>query len=366
MKEYFFAGTYTEPILFGTGEVFPGKGKGVYLCSLENGKVETLDLLAMRNPSFLCVNEEKKKVYAVNETKEYDGAFGGGVTQLSYGGEKLAAECSLPTGGTDPCHIALSPNGKFLSVANFASGSVSIFPIDEKGDLTRSRQLIEHEGHSVNPKRQAGPHAHATVFHPGENLMFVPDLGIDRVKAYRYEEERVFAAPEYDIAVPPGSGPRSGEFSRDFRFFYLINEISSEVSWFECVKGRMKLIGCAQTLPKGTEKSKNICSDLHLSPDGKYLYASNRGHDSICCFAVGADGGLTLLSRVPCGGRTPRNFAVTPSGRGILVGNQDSDTLAEFRVGKEGALSLSGRSDFPSPVCIRFLRDAGGMQQSCS
>lgn len=355
MKEHFFVGTYTEPILFGTGEVFHGKGKGVYLCALEDGHIQVLRHMDCRNPSFLCVDEGKKKIYAVNEMKEYNGAFGGGLTQISYSGDTFTQERDMGTGATDPCHVALSPNGQFLSVANFASGAVTVFPLDEMGNIT-GRQLFQHEGSSLHPIRQRGPHAHATIFLEEEGLMYVPDLGMDMVKAYRYSGASVEPAPAYDFSTPAGSGPRSGVFSSDKKFFYLIHEIGSQVSWFSCDHGKMTMLGCVETLPGDVDKASNICSDLHITPDGRYLYASNRGHDSLCCFRMEADGSLHLLHRIPCGGKTPRNFAIDPSGKYILVGNQDSDTIALFAIEEDGALSPLGLTQFPSPVCIQFFQ----------
>lgn len=355
MKQYFFTGTYTEPILFGTGEVFQGKGKGVYLCVLEDEKIQILSHIDCRNPSFLDIDQEKKIIYAVNEMKEYNGAFGGGFTQISYADGKLSAVQDMGTGGTDPCHVAIAPNKQFVSVANFANGSVTIFPLDMQGSLS-DRQIFQHEGSGPHPIRQKGPHAHATIFLERENLMYVPDLGIDTVKAYRYEGSQVTPAPEYDFSVAPGGGPRSGVFSADYKIFYLIHEIGSQVSWYACDHGKMTLLGCVDTLPEDADRSANICSDLHITPDGQYLYASNRGHDSLCCYRIAADGSLSFLHRTSCGGKTPRNFAITPDGKYLLVGNQDSDTIAVFGVTQDGGLSFRRCVDFPTPVCIRFLR----------
>lgn len=355
MKQLFFVGTYTEPILFGTGEVFHGKGKGVYLCEFEEGEVRVLRQLPCSNPSFLCVDEEKQKVYAVNEKKEYNGQFGGSITQISYAGGGLKQECVLATGGADPCHIALAPNGGFLSVANFASGSVSVFYLDDRGNLTGERSLFEHTGASVHPVRQRGPHAHATVFCPHSDRMLVPDLGTDQVKAYRYTKNQVVPAPELDLCVPAGSGPRTGQCSADGRFFYLLNEISSQVMSFTWKQGKLVACDCAQTLPPDVRKEANICSDLHIDPTGRFLYAANRGHNSLCCYQLEENGALRLLHRIPCGGKTPRNFAIDPTGRWLLVGNQDSDAIALFMVEADGGLTSAGVVRFPSPVCICFL-----------
>ncbi|MGM9521152.1 MAG: lactonase family protein [Oscillospiraceae bacterium] len=359
MKEYFFVGTYTEPILFGTGEVFKGKGEGIYLCRFEDGQIQVLSKVSTRNPSYLCVDEDRQKIYAVNELKEYNGAFGGGLVQVEYRDGSLQETARFETCGTDPCHVAAAPNGRFISVANFASGAITVFELDNKGNLTGERTLFQHKGSSADPKRQQGPHAHSTIFLESENLMFIPDLGLDAVKAYRYEGSTVRPAPEFDFRVSAGCGPRTGEFTRDGKYFYLINELSSQVMCFACSRGMMTAQGCVETLPDGVDKTANICSDLHITPDGRFLYASNRGHDSLCCYAIEENGGLRRLYHIPCGGRTPRNFAIDPAGQYLLVGNQDSDTISVFEILRDGQLEPRGTAEFPSPVCIRFLNGAG-------
>ena len=234
MKQYFALGSYSEPILFGTGEVYQGQGKGVTICSLEDGKIEVVSELPVRNPSFLCIDQSKQKMYAVNEMKEYLGEDGGGITQLSYtDGFSMTVEGTWNAGGKDPCHIDISPDGSFIAIANFASGSVSTFTLDEDGNVDGdSRTIIQHSGSSVHPVRQTGPHAHSCIFDNENKLLFVPDLGIDRVVAYDYSEGVCTANDELTISVPSGSGPRAGEFSKDGRHFYLINEIGSQVMHF--------------------------------------------------------------------------------------------------------------------------------------
>lgn len=356
MKQYFCIGTYTEPILFGTGQIFQGKGKGLYFCSFEDGKIEVLQCLDLANPSYFCVDPGYKKIYTVNETKEYQGQFGGGVTQVSFEGGVLRKEFSVNSGGTDPCHIEISPDRSFLSAANFASGSVSIFPLDGEGNLTGERRTFQHEGSGIHPVRQKGPHAHGTIFQDGRNRMLVPDLGIDKIKVYAIGEDCVMPAPEEDIVTEPGSGPRFGTFSGDGKHFYLIHELASSVAHYRCEEGKLVFWQKVSTLPEGFPAEDNICSDLHLTPDGRYLYASNRGHDSICCFRIQETGDLELIERIGCGGKTPRNFCVDPSGQYMLVGNQDSDTIVVFSVGQDGRLTERQRLYFPSPVCIRFFR----------
>lgn len=355
MKQYLCVGTYTDPILFGTGQTFYGKGQGIYFCSFEDGRIEVLKCLKLTNPSYFCMDQGYKKIYAVNEAKEYQGQFGGGVTQVSFKDGILREEFSTNSGGTDPCHIEMSPDRSFLSVANFASGSVSIFPLDKEGNMIGERRTFQHEGSSVHPVRQKGPHAHGTIFQESRSRMLVPDLGIDKIKIYAMGKDGIMSALEEDVETEPGSGPRFGVFSRNGRHFYLIHELASSVVHYRCEERGLVFQQKISTLPEGFPAENNICSDLHLTPDERYLYASNRGHDSICCFRVEKNGDLELIERVCCGGKTPRNFCVDPFGQYVLAGNQESDTIVVFSIGRDGRLAEKQRVGFPSPVCIRFF-----------
>lgn len=361
MKQYFCLGSYTEPILFGTGEVFQGKGKGIYICSFEDGKIQELSSIAVRNPSFVCMDEQRKKIYAVNEMKEYLGAFGGGVTQLSYDSSgEMTVECTKNTGATDPCHIIVSPDKNFLSIANFASGAVTTYGLDEHGCINTGRHVYQHEGHSIHPKRQQGPHAHSTIFTPDGKYMLVPDLGIDTVKAYTYQKDTdgsIDACPKKDLKVTPGNGPRFGEFHPNGKDFYLINEIGSRVEHYTYSNGALIYQDGISTLPEEFPKEDNICSDLHITPDGKYLYASNRGHDSLVVCTFGDNGSLHIVETISCEGKTPRNFAIDSTGTYVLVGNQDSDTIVTFRICEDGRLQKVSSYSVGSPVCIRFFKE---------
>lgn len=355
MKQYFAVGTYTEDILFGTGEVFHGKGTGVAICELDCGQIRVIKELAVRNPSFLCIEEDWHKIYAVNELKEYQGKFGGGITQISYeedGG--MVVETSFPTGGTDPCHVIAAPDKSFLSVANFASGSVTIFPLDDKGNICGEGQLHQHKGSSIHKVRQQGPHAHSSVFAPDQKRMYVPDLGMDQLVAYTWEEGKAKCQEEASVPVPAGSGPRFGEFDKTGRNFYLIDEISSQIQHFRYENGTLKTAETVNTLPDDFT-GDNICSDLHLTPDGKWLFASNRGHDSLTCYRIESDGSLSFQHRISSGGRTPRNFAIDPGGQYLLAGNQDSDNITVFEIGADGSLCQVHQFEMGSPVCISFF-----------
>lgn len=356
MKQYFLIGSYTEPILFGTGEVFHGKGRGISFCTFEDGNIEIKKEIPLRNPSFLTVDEKNKKIYAVNEMKEYLGKSGGGMTELSYDDEgNMSINGTFHTYGSDPCHIALGPNGQFVVTANFASGSVTVYPIDEMNNVRNDYQLFEHKGSSIHPVRQKGPHAHSCIFAPDQELFYVPDLGMDQLVAYRYEGSVVYLAEQNAVRVPAGSGPRYGEFGKDGTHFYLINEISSQVMHFSYGSGRMEFKNVVNTLPSDFT-GNNICSDLHITPDGKFLYASNRGHDSLVCYQIDEEGNLIFVERKDCGGKTPRNFAIDRTGTYLLVGNQDSDTIVVFQIDENGHMNQINEIATGSPVCIQFLK----------
>lgn len=352
MAQIVFVGTYTEPILFGTGEVFHGKGRGLYRYGFQDGTLERLDHIALRNPSYFCINRPAGRIYVVNELKSLDGEQGGGLTQLRYDGGRLCVERQWGTGGADPCHVALSPDGSVISAANFAAGSTAVFPLDAAGNVLAGRQLFRHQGHGSDPVRQRGPHAHSSIF-ATDGLMYVPDLGLDRVIAYRCQNGSVVPAPERDLCLAPGSGPRTGVFSADGMRLYILNELASQVAMFVRREGGLRLAQTVSTLPPDCRCS-NLGADLQLAPDGRTLYASNRGHDSICVLRIEQDGRLTPLQWIVCAGKTPRSFCLDPSGKYLLAGCQDSDIIETFSIMPDGRLKSVSTTPVPSPVCIRF------------
>lgn len=359
MRLLFFVGTYTEPIHIGGDKIFQGKGKGVYLCAFDGERLETLARVDAVNPSYVCVDEEHRRLYAVGETKTWQATFGGSLSQWRYDESwRFEREACVGTGGTDPCHVAISPDGRWLALANYASGTLTAFPRDGEGRIRpEGRRLFQHEGGSVHPVRQQGPHAHSVVFTPDSRL-FAVDLGKDALICYRQDAAELVTEEALNVQVTPGSGPRFGEFSADGRHFYLITEMGSTVTHFAYQDGRMARRETLSTLPADFQGT-NYGADVHLTPNGRFLYASNRGHDSLAIFRVGVDGELTLLGHQPCGGHMPRNFAIDPWGQYLLVGNQLSDSLTAFRIEQDGKLSQVGDFAFPTPVCIRFLTREG-------
>ena len=355
MKQYFCVGSYTETIFFGTGEIFNGKGRGISICSFEDGHISVLSEIPVKNPSFLWMDEKRKRIYAVNELEEYQNEFGGGVTEISYdkNGDMNLLH-SFGTGGSNPCHILVSPHRDFLLAANYSSGSLSAFPLDCNGHILPKRQIFHHTGRSVHPLRQSSPHAHSIIFYD-QSRFFVVDLGLDLLAAYKIENSLICADPENTIKLPPGTGPRFGEFSPDRQNFYLVNELSNSVSHFRVINdGFLERRRELPSLPPEAS-SANSCADLHISPDGRFLYLSNRGHNSISCFSIAEDGSLVWKNAYDCHGKTPRNFAVDPTGNYLLAANQDSDSITVFLIKEDGNLLFLNKADFSTPVCIRFF-----------
>lgn len=239
------------------------------------------------------------------------------------------------------------------------SGSVSVYPVLNGGALGGIEQFIQYEGKGANPSRQAGPHAHSAAFSRDLRFVYICDFGTDRVKAYRYCGGGKPLSDEgtTDYIAAPGAGPRFAEFSADGRFAYIINELESSISVtaFDKNTGSLKEIQKVSTVPRGSDNKNNICADLHITPDGRFLYGSNRGLDNIAMYRI--DGSTSMLSLIgfePCGGRTPRNFTIDTTGRFLLCGNQDSDNIAVFSIdGETGMLTKKSEVYAPTPVCVR-------------
>lgn len=361
-----FIGTYTEPILFGTGKVLQGKGAGVYVYRLDlssGGLEQTPVTEVTRNPSYLAFAPSGRFLYAVNELKEFDGQAGGAVSAFALDPESGALRFlnQQASHGTDPCHLTVDPSGRNVLVANFMSGSVCVLPIREDGSLDEASEVIQHEGSSVDPVRQAGPHAHAVTLDPSGRYAFVPDLGLDKLMIYQLDAERgklsPFQQPWIDLA--PGAGPRQLVFHPGGGYAYLINELDSTMTAFryDPATGALQEIQTLSTLPAGFD-GHSTCAEVQVSPSGRFLYGSNRGHDSIVYYAIDpSDGRLTLLGHRSTGGKTPRNFTVTPDGEFLLAANQDSGNIVSFRLDPDsGDLTPTGHQiAVPTPVCVKVL-----------
>ena len=358
-----YVGTYTCPIKFGTGEILEGKGEGIYLLELntDTGKLTPIQTVAdVLNPSYLVFNRNNSCLYAVNELKEFEGKVSGSVSGFRAGEDHTLTYINKQdSGGSDPCFVEVNSGGTHLYVCNFMSGSVCVFSIGADGSVEPYSQLIQHEGSSVNLKRQSGPHPHSFLFSPDGKYVLVPDLGLDKVMIYQVDGETNLLSeePVSYFSTSTGAGPRHATFDPQGRYLYLINELDCTIVALEYYpeSGGLTELQTVSSLPEGFDVANNSCADIHITPDGTYLYGSNRGHDSLVCYRVEQKSGL--LSYASCqlsGGKTPRNFAIDPTGRYLLCANQDSDNIVVFEINyRTGELEEKSRITIPTPVCVK-------------
>lgn len=362
-----FVGTYTEQILFGSGRAFQGGGRGIHILRLDpqTGTLAAAGAVeGVRNPSFLAFDPTRRFLYAVNELKTFDGGFGGSVSAFSIARDTgdLIPLNTMATHGTDPCHLTVDRTGRYLLVANYGSGQVTVLPIRADGSLAPACQVVQHVGSSVHPVRQTGPHAHCVAVDDTGTFVFVADLGMDRIVIYRLDPARGMLVPHDPpfVAASPGVGPRQIVLHPDIGAAYAINEIASSVTIYayDARAGQLAVRRTLSTLPADFQGS-NSCAELQIAPSGRFLYASNRGHDSVAIFriALGSSGDLTPVGHAATGGATPRHFAISADGNFLAAANQGSGTVVLFRVdAATGALSPTDSVvEVPAPVCVRFL-----------
>ncbi|MCX8036377.1 MAG: lactonase family protein [Candidatus Sumerlaeia bacterium] len=351
-------------VYFGTYTPKGGLSKGIYRSTLdlETGKLSDPALAAeATNPSFVELHPNGKFLYAVSEM-----GGSGGVSAYA-----IAADGSLrllntqPSRGAGPCHVNVDKTGRCVLVANYGSGSVAVLPIRDDGSLGEPTCAVQHEGSGPNAKRQTGPHAHSVNLSPDNRFAFVADLGTDKVMIYKLDVEKGTIVPN-DPAfakVKPGAGPRHFAFHPNGKFAYVINELDCTITGFayDAAKGALTEIQTVPTLPKDFTGT-NTCAEVRVHPSGKFVYGSNRGHNSIAVYqADPAKGTLTLVEHETAGIQTPRNFNIEPSGKFCLVANQDGDSVVVFRIHPEtGALEPTGNKiTVGRPVCVRFLKSDG-------
>lgn len=355
MSDYFvYVGTYTGP-----------KSQGIYVYKLSEatGKLTPLGLAGKAtNPSFLAITPNHRYLYAVDEISDYEGKKAGGVSAFSIDRKtgKLTFLNALPSGGPGPCHVTVDHTGKYVFVANYEVGSVAAFPILADGRLGKATAFLSHTGHSVDPKRQEGPHAHSIYASPDNRFVLSADLGTDRIYVYRFDATKGTLTPNDppSAAVPPGTGPRHLAFSADGKFLYAIEEMGSSLTTFsyDAARGVLSPLGTISTMPKDY-KGYNDCAELMMHPSGKFLYGSNRGHNSITVFSIEmVKSAPKPIQHVPTEGKEPRGFGIDPTGSYLIAGNQNSDTLVVFRIdAKTGRLTPTGQKlDIAAPVCVMF------------
>jgi 6-phosphogluconolactonase len=352
-------------VYFGTNTRGDSTSKGIYVSRLNTatGELTPPELAAETpNPTFLAIHPNKKYVYAANEIDSSEGKPGGTVSAFSIGdGGKLTLLNTVSTRGGGPCHLNVDATGKCLVVANYGGGSVAAMPLNPDGSLQAANGFFQHEGSSANPNRQKGPHAHSVNFSPNGAIVVAADLGLDKLLIYRVNPATAAleANDPPSVSVAPGSGPRHFSFHPTGNFAYVINELLSTVTAFswEAQAGTLTELQTISTLPDDFD-GRNSTAEIRVHPSGKFVYGSNRGHNSIAVFDVNQENGtLTFVERVASGGETPRNFCIDPSGGYMLVANQGTDNVVAFKLSPEtGRLTPTGQElSVGKPVCVRFV-----------
>lgn len=348
-----YVGTYTNG---------PADGIFVYSFNDHSGKLSDLKIPAMsNNPSFLTISKDKNYLYAVAELGNLGENQSGGVSSFRIEKKgQLTLLNQVLTFGANPCHVSLSPDGKKLVASNYTGGNVSLYNVLPDGTLSEMIQRIQHFGSGPFPGRQNEPHAHSAQFNATGKLLFVADLGIDELKIYQVVAGEIPLVPGVQpfIKIPKGSGPRHFEFSADGNFIYVINELSSTITVIIKYGGVWKEIQTIKTLPKDF-KGESWAADIHLSADGRYVYGSNRGHNSIAVFKRDQiSGKLEMIQTISVEGNWPRNFTLDPTGKFLLVANERSNDITVFKVDEPtGKLKFTGiKVQNQSPVCLQFLK----------
>lgn len=356
------ADDYTMYIGTYTGQ----KSQGIYQARFDSqsGRLTAPELaVKTQSPSFLAAHPSLPVLYAAGEGSNIGVKREGAVTAFRIDAQngQLTEINQQPSGGGGPCHVFVDATGKCLLVANYGSGSVASFPIDEDGKTGAASSVIQHAGSSVNKQRQEGPHAHQIVTDSLNRRAYVCDLGLDKVLIYALEPASAKLRenqPPY-CKVAPGAGPRHLTFTPDGRYEYVVNEMGCSVSAFRVDPGTGGLheIQTLSTLPADF-KGENSCAEIQVHPSGKFLYASNRGHNSIAVYALSGDGTMKLVQHESSGGKTPRFFALDPGGNWLLAANQDSDNVTVLKVDTAtGKLQSTGRSiEVGKPVCLVFRK----------
>ena len=356
--------TETQRVWLGT--TGKDEAKGIYTAKFDpqTGKLSEPTLAAeVPRPGFLTLSKDGKFLYSTSMTLGgEDVRPTGAVAAFAIEGATLKELSRQESGGSGPCFVALDATGKTLMVANYGGGSVASFPVNPDGSLEPLNSLGQHEGSSVNPRRQEGPHAHSIYAGPDNRFAYAPDLGIDQVVIYALDPKAATLTPAGSAKTPPGSGPRHMKFGHDGKQAYVLGELDLTVIVYDrkAESGQLTRKQVLSVLPEDDDDSKMSCSEILVSADGKFVYTANRdvggrGRDSLSTFSVGADGQLKRIQTVPAEVSIPRNIQLSPDGRWLLVAGQKGGGVPVFRVGDDGRLKFSGqRAELPGAMCIVF------------
>jgi 6-phosphogluconolactonase len=362
----FFASTFimAQPFLV-VGTYTSGASEGIYVYKFnqQTGAASLVSTAKTSNPSYLAISPNEQYVYAVNENADTTGPFiGGSVAAFAFSKSTglLTAINQLPSMGKHPCYITTSSNGRWVVVGNYSSGTVAVLPVQKNGGLGKAAQVVQHTGSGPNKARQQSAHVHGTVLTNDDQYLLVPDLGMDKVVVYRFSKAagKLTPLPKATAQTTPGSGPRHLVLDAKNKYAYLTEELTGNVTVFRMQNGQLTAVQTLSAHPQGY--TGDISSaDIHLSPDGRFLYCSNRGgSNTIAIFKVDAKNGqLRLVAHQPTLGIKPRNFNFDPSGNFLLVANQETGQIVVFKTDKKtGLLTDTGnRIDVPSPVCLKWI-----------
>lgn len=352
---FVYIGTYTK-----------SGGQGIYSARLDeaSGRIVSLRLAAhAANPSFLAVHPSRRFLFAVSELDSYQQAKSGSIRAFAIDQNtgELTSLNEVASQGAWPCHLAVDASGKFIFAANYGGGSVIVLPAKPDGSLGEIAAIIQHAGSSVHPTRQQKPHPHSVTLSPDNRFVLVPDLGLDQMLIYRFDVNHgLIGANQPPFAkVNAGAGPRHCAFHPNGRWLYVINELQSTVTVFayDVVSGVLKELQTLPTLPEDFH-GDSATAEIQVHPSGRFLYGSNRGHDSISIFAIHPQAGvLAPLGHVPTQGEKPRHFGIDPSGKFLLAANQDSNSVVVFQIHLEtGGLTPAGQKlEVAAPACVKFV-----------
>jgi 6-phosphogluconolactonase len=345
MKQLFFVSCYTHPSM-------NGKGEGIYTCSLdtETGGLELVRTLPMTNPSYLILEQNRTYAFAVEESGK---DLNPHVHSFKIKDNGLEPLSQRPIPGEYACHVGVDAENKFLAVANYGTGNVVLYGLKD-GQLTGQLDEVQHEGKSVNEQRQEGPHAHAAVFSPDNQFLFAVDLGLDEVKSYKFSSGKLELHSSFKTQA--GAGPRHITFHPNNKHAFIINELHATVTVVRCEAGILTEVQTVSSLPSDYTGEKWAAA-VHVSPNGKNVYASNRIHNSVAVFAFDEiSEGLESIQHISSGGNIPRDFSLDPTGKFLITAHQNSDDLFSFFVDETGRLESTGHSlKLGTPVCIKML-----------
>lgn len=346
----FYVGTFTSE-----------GAEGIYLCSFnsETGELSLENTFkAIDNPSFLKASSDNEKLYVVTRPAIEVEQSGGYVSAYRINKDgSLQFLNKQASHGADPCHVDVSPDGKFVAIATYGGGTTSLYPVNKNGTLQPASTTIVHKGSGADKSRQSSPHAHSVKFSPFSSAVFSADLGTDQLNIFELKNNELQPTKQQFAEMEPGAGPRHFDFHPNGNFIYVINELNSTVTALKKQSQEWLPFQTVSTLPDGYSE-KSYCADIHVSKDGRFLYGSNRGHNSISVFKINASTGkLNLLTTVSTEGEWPRNFVLSPCGQFLLAANQYSNNISTFKINTEnGTLEFTGNTlQVPAPVCLDFL-----------